>query len=177
MNERYELTLERIRSIVTEETVNSIYREYFLEINDIRNRIGKCPNEQCDLEVLKKENEKIYRDVTGEYYETSYANPSYAVAKMGEEMGRFLSFLYAEMRSEIPNVYEGRLEYLTICNELFIEIYNYFEGVETPDYKELKNAVYWYASDYCDVFLADRIEEQLNPDCAFATDIIMNSGM
>ena len=25
--------------------------------------------------------------------------------------------------------------------------------------------MYWYASDYCDVFLADRIEEQISPDC------------
>lgn len=184
MNERYELTVERIRSIVTEETVANAYRDYFqfvarflLEINSIRERMKICPNERCDLEELKRENKQIYRDVTGEQYETSYANPAYAVSKMGEELGRFLSFLYTEMRSEIPYVYEGRLEYLTICNELFIEIYNCFEGVDAPDYKELKNAVYWYASDYCDVFLADRIEEQINPDCAFATDIMLKSDL
>ena len=184
MNERYELTVERIRSIVTEETVANIYRDYFqqvarflLEIDSIRERMQLCPNEQCSLEELKRENEQIYRDVTGERYETSYANPAYAVSKMGEELGRFLSFLYTEVRSEIPYVYEGRLEYLTICNELFIEIYNCFEGVEVPDYRELKSAIYWYASDYCDVFLTDRIEEQLNPDCAFATDIILNSDL
>lgn len=184
MNERYELTMERIRSIVTEETVADAYRDYFqsvaqflLEIDAIRKRMEKRPNEQCDLKELREENERIYRDIIGEHYETSYANPAYAVSKMGEELGKLLSFLYTEMRSEIPYVYEGRLEYLTICNELFIEIYNCFEGVETPDYKELKSAVYWYASDYCDVFLADRIEEQLNPDCAFATDIIMKSDL
>lgn len=182
MNERYELAIERIRSIVHEDTVASLYRDYFqkvagfiLEIDAIKNRLEKKPNAECTLEELKSENESIYRDVTGKMYEVSFANPAYTVGLFGKDLGQLLSFLYTEIRGEIPYVYEGRLSYLTICNELFIEIYNCFEGVEIPDYKELKSIVYWYASDYCDVFLADRIEEQLNPDVAFATDIIMQS--
>ena len=96
---------------------------------------------------------------------------------MGAEIGQILSFLYAEIRSEIPYVYEQRLEYLTICNELFIEVYNCFEGVKEPDVEELRSIIYWYASDYCDVFLTDRIEEQVSPECSFATDIVMNSNL
>ena len=184
MNERYELAIERIRSIVHEDTVAPLYRDYFqrvagfiLEIDAIKNRLEKKPNAECTLEELRSENESIYRDVTGEMYEESFANPAYAVKLFGKDLGQLLSFLYTEMRGEIPYVYEKRTEYLAICNELFIEIYNCFEGVEIPDYKELKSIVYWYASDYCDVFMADRIEEQLNPDAAFATDIIMQSDL
>jgi len=184
MNERYELAIERIRSIVHEDTVAPLYRDYFqkvagfiLEIDAIKNRLEKKPNAECTLEELRSENESIYRDVTGEMYEESFANPAYTVKLFGKDLGQLLSFLYTEIRGEIPYVYEKRTEYLAICNELFIEIYNCFEGVEIPDYKELKSIVYWYASDYCDVFLADRIEEQLNPDVAFATDIIMQSDL
>ncbi len=184
MNERYELAIERIRSIVHEDTVAPLYRDYFqkvagfiLEIDAIKNRLEKKPNAECTLEELRNENENIYRDVTGEMYEESFANPAYAVKMFGKDLGQLLSFLYTEIRGEIPYVYEKRKEYLAICNELFIEIYNCFEGVEILDYKELKSIVYWYASDYCDVFLADRIEEQLNPDAAFATDIIMQSDL
>lgn len=184
MKERYELALERIRGIANENTVAAGYCDYFqsvakfiLEIDAIQKRLQDKPSSTCTLEELKNENESIYRDVTGENYETSYANPAYAVSKMGEEIGQILSFLYTEIRSEIPYVYENRLEYLTICNELFIEIYNCFEGVDAPDCKEVKSIIYWYASDYCDVFAADRIEEQLNPDCSFITDIVMNSDL
>ena len=184
MNERYELAIERIRSIGYENTVAPVYRAYFqkvaefiLEIDAIKNRLEKKPNAECTLEELRSENESIYRDVTGEMYEVSFANPAYAVKLFGKDLGQLLSFLYTEIRGEITYVYEKRMEYLAICNELFIEIYNCFEGVEIPDYKELKSIVYWYASDYCDVFLADRIEEQLNPDVAFATDIIVNSDL
>lgn len=182
MNERYELAIERIRAIVNEDTVNEKYRDYFqnvanfiLEIHAIKNRLETKANVDCTLEELKNENASIYRDVLSENYEMSFANPSYATARMGVEIGQILSFLYAEIRSEIPYVYEQRLEYLTICNELFIEVYNCFEGVEEPDIEELRSIIYWYASDYCDVFLTDRIKEQVSPECTFATDIVMNS--
>lgn len=184
MNERYELAIARIREIVNEKTVALDYCDFFehvanfiLEIDAIKHRLETRPNNVCTLEELQSENEHIYRDVTGKQYETSYANPAYAVTKFGEEVGQLLSFLYTEIRGEIPYVYEQRLEYLTICNELFIEIYNCFEGVESPDCKEIQSIIYWFASDYCDVFVADRIAEQLNPDCSFMTDIVVNSDL
>lgn len=182
--ERYMLSIERIRRITEEETTEVLYRDYFrkvsefiLKINEIRERMQDKPFEQCTLDELKRENESIYADVVGDQYDTSYANPAYAVSLFGEEIGQLLSFLYTELRGEIAYVYEQQVEYLAICNELFIEIYNCFEGTLTPDYKELKEIVYWYASDYCDVFVADRIEEQLNPECSFATDIVTKSNL
>ena len=39
----------------------------------------------------------------------------------------------------------------------------------------MRQTIYWYASDYCDVFLADRIKEQIDPEDNFAADLIMNS--
>ena len=39
----------------------------------------------------------------------------------------------------------------------------------------MRQTIYWYASDYCDVFLADRIKEQIDPENNFAADLIMNS--
>ena len=182
--ERYMLSIERIRRITEEETTEVLYRDYFrkvsefiLKINGIRERMQDKPFEQCTLDELKRENESIYADVVGDQYDTSYANPAYAVSLFGEEIGQLLSFLYTELRGEIAYVYEQQVEYLAICNELFIEIYNCFEGTLTPDYKELKEIVYWYASDYCDVFVADRIEEQLNPECSFAADIVTKSNL
>lgn len=182
--ERYMLSIERIRRITEEETTEVLYRDYFrkvsefiLKINEIRERMEDKPFEQCTLDELKRENESIYADVVGDQYDTSYANPAYAVSLFGEEIGQLLSFLYTELRGEIAYVYEQQVEYLAICNELFIEIYNCFEGTLTPDYKELKEIVYWYASDYSDVFVADRIEEQLNPECSFAADIVTKSNL
>ena len=184
IRERFDLTIERIRSIGTEETAAPVYRDYFqktakflLKLHETWNRVCSRKIKECTLTELQKENAELYEDIVGEHYAVSYANPTYAVSVMGLEIGRFLSVLYTELRGEIAYVYEGKLLYLTICNELFIEVYNCFEEAETPDYKELREILYWYASDYSDVFLAERIEEQLNPECSFALDIIRNSDL
>lgn len=184
VRERYGLTIERIGEIAMEETVSPPYRTYFqktaefiLKVHEILGRVQCKPVEQCSLQELQNENKNVYEDVLEGNYENSYANPAFAVAQMGEEIGRLLSFLYTEIRGEIAYAYEEKVEYLAICNELFVEVYNCFEGVDYPNLKELRDIVYWYASDYCDVFVADRIEEQLNPECSFATDIIQNSDL
>ena len=182
MSIRYDLSIERIQSILNEDTVDIVFRDYFqkvaefiLKIDKIRKRL-EC-DEETSLEELQQENYDIYSDIIGDNYEESYANPAYAVAELGEEIGKLLCFLYAEIRSEIPHVYERRLETLTICNELFIEVYNCFEEKPLPDYKELRNIIYWYASDYCDVYVTERIHMQVNPAWDFAKKIIMQSDL
>ncbi len=182
IQERYALTVERIQSIPSDETVAERYRSYFnkvaeflLLVADVHTRLQK--REEISLEALQQENVQLYADILGASYETSYANPAFAVAEFGQELGQFLAALYAELRGEIVYVYEQKLEYITICNELFIEIYNCFESVEEPEYKELKDILYWFASDYCDVFVADRIKEQVNPEDNFAVGIIQRADL
>ncbi len=74
-----------------------------------------------------------------------------------------------------PYAFEKKTEYLDILFELFIEVYNQFEEENEPEYEHVRQTIYWYASDYCDVFLADRIKEQIDPEDNFAADLIMNS--
>ena len=45
-------------------------------------------------EELKELNEKLYEDIRGDQYETSYGNPAWAVSRLGKELGRLLCFLY-----------------------------------------------------------------------------------
>ena len=185
MEERYDLTLERIRGITAEVTVREPFRTYFrkvaeflLLIHEVKERRQKEIREQMTKEQLMQEMEMLYRDVLPENYETSYANPKYAAEKLGEGMGAFLSALYTELRGDIGYVYEGRDEYITIGNELFVEIYNKFEEEETPSVESLKEIFYWYASDYCDVYAADRVMEQIDPDAyPFAVKLIMESDL
>lgn len=184
IRERYDLTIDRIGRICMEKTVGEQFREYFqktaefiLEIERIRKLIETGMWKQFSAEEKREENRKLYEDILPEQYAASYANPAYAVQKLGEEYGRILSFLYTEIRGEIIYAFEQKDLYLTICNELFIEIYNCFESVEQPAYEEIKEIVYWYASDYADVFVADRVREQIDPSLDFATTIIMQADL
>ena len=178
--ERHELTIDRIRRAAQEESISTAFQPFFrstaaflLEIEDARRKIESKTWETLSLEQMQEINKALYEDILEEQYGHSYADPAYAVKQLGEEYGQLLSLLYTELRGGIPFAFENRLDYLTIQNELFIEIYNCFETEELPEYKTLKDIIYWYASDYCDVFLADRIEEQICPQYSFAADIIM----
>ena len=182
--ERHVLAVGRLRGIVSEETVPEQYLSYFqdvaiflLELENVRRKVENGEWERYSIEEMKSLNEILYSDVLEEHYASSYANPAYAAEKFGLEMGQLLSMLYAEMRSGIPYSFENRMDYLTILFELFIEVYNRFESETLPEPDEIRDIFYWYASDYCDVFLADRIMEQIDPAYSFAADIIENADL
>ena len=193
MKERYELAAERIRLIPEEESVRLPFRNYFgqvasfiLMLLKLWDKIEQGEYKDLLLEELESWNHRLYEDIMPDKYETSYANPSYAAKEMGTEYGQILSFLYAEIRGGIPYVFEQKQEYLTILMELFVEIYNCFEAEEPqdpepgtggPSVRELKEIIFWYASDYCDVFVADRIMDQIDPSKDFAVNIIENSNL
>ena len=179
---RYELAIERIENIKGENTVSEKYRDYFrtladfaLLVDKLKEKIENGEYYKFSIEELECWNTHLYDDVLGEHYKTSYANPAFATEKFGIEYGRLLSFLYTELRGVIPYAFEKKTEYLDILFELFIEVYNQFEEENEPEYEHVRQTIYWYASDYCDVFLADRIKEQIDPEDNFAADLIMNS--
>ncbi len=181
--ERYKLAIGRIQEIGAEQTVDVKFRDYFCKmadfvimIDELKSVLSEGAYADAALIELQEWNQRLYFDILPEQYEKSYANPSNAVRKLGEEYGALLSFLYTELRGMIVYVFEKKTEYLDILMELFIEIYNQFEE-GLPKIKDIKDTIYWYASDYCDVFAADRIKELILPGESFAADIIRNSNL
>lgn len=179
---RYELAVSRIREMMDEETVEEKFRDYFrtvgafvLLIDETNQKLRNGSFEKYSMEELAAWNAKLYEDILPDVYDRSYGNPAYATEKLGAEYGPVLSALYAEIRGAIAYVYEQKIEYLDILFELFVEIYNQFE--EGPVVKNVQDTIYWYASDYCDVFVADRILDQVDASRSFATDIIRKSDL
>ncbi len=132
--------------------------------------------ERLSLAELQEQNRRLYGDVAGGAYRESYANPTGAVEKLGEGYGQLLSFVYTELRGMIIWAVEGRLTDMTVTAELFIELYNAFEE-DTPSVEKLKEILYWHMSDYCDVFIPDRIREQLDPSLDFAAKLIRGADL
>lgn len=184
IEERYGLAVERIREMKKEQTAKEPFTDYFhkmaefvLMIDEVRDKLAQGTYWDRSREELAEENRRLYGDILPGAYEKSYANPSFAVRVLGAEYGQLLSFLYAELRGSIAYVFERRTEYLDILFELLIEIYNQFEEEARPDLGRIRDSIYWYASDYCDVFVADRIREQIDPAESFAADIIMKESL
>ncbi|WP_440322757.1 aminopeptidase [Laedolimicola sp.] len=183
IRERYELAMERIRAMKQEKTVSAPFYAYFqkmadfiLEMDVYRASVEKGEPERLSLAELQEQNRRLYGDVAGGAYRESYANPTGAVEKLGEGYGQLLSFVYTELRGMIIWAVEGRLTDMTVTAELFIELYNAFEE-DTPSVENLKEILYWHMSDYCDVFIPDRIREQLDPSLDFAAKLIRGADL
>ena len=183
MQERFSLMRERISEIQKEELVKEPYRDFFrktgdfiLEICRIHDRIREGWLEKASMEELKENNHKMYEDILPEHYEESYGNPAYAQKILGRDFGQLLSFLYTEVRDMIVFAYEDMLFDMTVTMELFVQIYNLFEDPEVSP-KDVKDAIYWYVSDYSDEMVGHRIRGCVDPSLDFAVKIICESDL
>ena len=180
--ERYTLMRERIQEIQKEEVVKEPYGEYFrktaefiLMVDRLHDKIQKGWLNEAAQKELEENNHALYQDILPENYGTSYGNPAYAQNVLGEEFGPLLSFLYTEIRGMIVFAYEKRLFDMTVVLELFVQIYNLFE--EEVSAKDVKDAIYWYISDYSDEMVGYRVREGIDPSLDFAVRIICDSDL
>lgn len=178
IQERYDLTVERIAAIPQEHTVPEPFDDFFWKTASFLLMLHHADvHKERSLVEWQAFNRQLYEDILPENYGSSYGNPAFAVEKLGEVHGRILSFLYSELRGIIVYKFEDRLEEITILHELFIEIYNCFEEEELPAYREIQQIVYWWVSDYSDLTVSRRIREAVDPSLDFATRIIMEEDL
>lgn len=186
--ERYGLALARIKEIPNESICGENYRDYFRQMADFVLMMDRTYTLVADgalrrmgMEELKAHNHSLYADILPTHYGESYANPDYAVDRLGESIGRCLSFLYAELRGMIPAAYEGSLSSMTIRAELLLEVYQLFvcaqEESKEPDAEELRQILYWYVGDYYEAEFEEKSLALLDADRDFARRIIMESDL
>ncbi|MCM1191610.1 MAG: aminopeptidase [Butyrivibrio sp.] len=189
LEERYNLAVERIRSIREESFGRKELKQYFdraaaflLLLDDTGKFLAGGGLEKASLEELQKRNHALYADVLPDHYEESYGNPAYAVRRLGKEYGGLLSHLYYRLRGLIGAVYENRREDLTIGLELFLEVYTAFtyaeaEGGGLPDPAEIRDILYWHVSDNADRDEENWVRNSVSPENRFCTDIVMHSDL
>lgn len=174
------LAVERVCQIAVDPEAEGALGEYFRRtalflkmMLQTLERIEAGELTRATTEELADWNRELYEDIVGEAYARSFANPDYAVSRLGKEYGQILSFVYAELRGMIVYAFEGRLEEFLIHMELFLQIHAELEDGQLPPVKQLRDDVYWFVSDYCDVTVTARVREQVDPSLSFARDIIM----
>lgn len=201
VEERFLLAEERIREIKQELTNKMVqgdaervemllpenFRCYFekvasfiLMMTDTYRFVNEGRLYLASLEELQQKNKQLYEDILPDNYESSFGNPTYSVTMLGEEYGRLLCVLYAEIRSMIVFAYEKQQEELAIRMELFLEVYGSFlcaltEKKELPAYEEIKEILYYFISDYTREAFVKKLDAMVNPQADFALKIIRES--
>ena len=188
IEERFELITERLHHLDTDAEVPSEYVVYFQEIFGFVKKILETYEYvkngeiyDASIDTLSEKNQALFEDIFPGNYEESYFNPEYSVKRFGKEMGQFLSFQAAEMRSLIGFAYEQDLESIVIRLELLLEVYTSFvtakEENATVDVSLLKDNAYWFLSDYAKREGREVILNQIEPSREFAKKIIMESDL
>lgn len=149
--ENYEKRLERIQEICLE-TENSciefkeLYRffnhtgKFILKLADLARTLDEEYFKMKSFDELKNENYELYEEIIGENYNTSYANPEYAVSVLGEEIGQLLSAFYVRIREGISYAFKNRIFSLEENNQIFVEVFNNIKA-NGVDYNILKNII------------------------------------
>ena len=164
INERYLLSIERIRQIANEGELASSISDFFKAEADFLLYADKVytlsiDNKLCklDLDELRTINRTIYG------YKADASN-------------EYLKALDAELKAVIPYAYEADLYNLVIRYELFLEFYSAYlcasEADEEIKPEVLKDILYYFAFDYTEEATAQRIGDLFNYDNAFAVKLI-----
>ena len=172
LKERYELVAERVAELAKDAGEAGKYADYFEKTAQYLVLLNTIIDGARGKEVV----EKLYADITGDAYATSYANPTYAVEQFGEEAGHILTALCARIRGCRLSAFEGNLQNVCIFSELFVELYSYF-CEEIVELHLVKEALYSFMHDYTEVFNEDAILRMVNPDYDYYADIVMDSDL
>ncbi len=187
MEERFTLAAERIGQIAGEQELENRFQAYFAEnagylaiMAEEWKWIASGKAKTAELMELQRHNEICFIDLTGRNYETSYANPAWAVKMLGEEFGQLLCAVCAELHSLPAFVYEQDLEAVTIRMELFLEIYHAFvyeaqEGNKLPAVEDIREIFYWFASDYMEIVTEKAVRGTVDWEQNFALKIVEES--
>lgn len=183
IKERFTLVSERIDSIKNENTVPEKYRDFFIKtaeyISFINKVVGLVDNgeyKELTMEELKAINDRQFESISLDNYDTSYANPVYATSVCGDTFGKYMCEMTARLRWTFNYALEFRIEEITVIYELFVEIYNLFESEELSE-QAVKDAVYWFESDYQDLFMDYQIRSIVDNSLTFFKDIVKNSNL
>lgn len=191
VHSRYELSMARIKEISSDEMKMPVkYRDYFVSMSEVFSDYYECigwisancvkfaaPStswyKEFSLEKWQEMSYKVNRHrYENKMYNNSYANPEYT-AKIDNKLGGMLSYLASEICSLGVYCFEERYFDITICAELFLEIYNIFESEPESALEGLiKSSIYYFVYDYMDDLYESRVRESLSPDYKFFKDIL-----
>ncbi|MBP3609985.1 MAG: aminopeptidase [Lachnospiraceae bacterium] len=180
IKERYDLCVERIREIAKEPEVPEKYQDYFKKeaefISDTAEYAALVASGEYagfPLAELEQWNDRLYQKILPENYETSYANPAYAVKKFGVREGRVLSALSAKYMELVSSAAKQKLYFQTIVMELFLEIYGRYAEYDEFAAKDAKAAFKSFQMDYRRDYLEYSIQNRYNPEQSFAREIVL----
>ena len=184
--ERFELATERIEQIKDDKDLPEQLQAFFIEAAEFVMKVLPIMNQAINgtvgdrtLEECQADNDRIFSIYEKEKYEKSFLNPTYAVDKLGEELGGPLSAVFYELTNIIEAAFAGRVDKFTIYIELLLQIYGECQIEDEDKYRResILDAMYSAKHDYSQLFISEQIISMIDPGYDFYSQIIMQDDL
>ncbi|MBE5916964.1 MAG: leucyl aminopeptidase [Pseudobutyrivibrio ruminis] len=184
--ERFELATERIEQIKDDKDLPEQLQAFFIEAAEFVMKVLPIMNQAIKgtvgdrtLEECQADNDRIFSIYEKEKYEKSFLNPTYAVDKLGEELGGPLSAVFYELTNIIEAAFAGRVDKFTIYIELLLQIYGECQIEDEDKYRResILDAMYSAKHDYSQLFISEQIISMIDPGYDFYSQIIMQDDL
>lgn len=183
IKERYELAIERIKEILSENDIPGEYRIYclktaelFVRLDRILETVLESGLKSVSTKELKEWIDFLYDDIRDIHYETSFANPRFCIQEFGKEEGESLAYFHSRFRGGIQDAYGGDRESLLYLMELFLQVYTIL-GTEEEKSRWLKETLYYYVHDYDEYYTEKNIRKIVDPSSDRFVKIVMESDL
>ncbi len=143
------------------EATDDIKSDDATDLNDLHADSGSSDDAE-QLLFLRERNERVFAELRKNAYEKSYLNPEYAADKLGS-FGKALSYIYSEVYSFPMLIADDKAFDILILMELFLEVYSICSSEDGASLTAVEEALYYYAYDYSEELIRERIEEILLP--------------
>lgn len=189
--ERCDLVMERLEEIAGASVYGGAIDAYFSEVSQYlllqKKVIDLAESGQLAAysgEEGKMLNDALYARFAEGAYESSFANPAYAVKMLGEQTGTLYAALYSRIEKNNIYAFEGNLQYACIYAELLVELYNCYADADEGrgvDYayadKLVKDCVVSFMHDYSEVFNEERIARLFDAGYDYDMQLLMDSDL
>ncbi len=145
--------------------------EKIIKFTDLEKELSHQYFLDRSIEELKEDNFKMYEELVGDNYETSYANPEYAVKTFGKELGQLLSAIYSNYRAFIKYAFEHNTSAIERYSKLFIEISTVLSNEEKP-YELVLKLYREFKIEYANLDAKEGIKNVMDPKSCFANLVI-----
>lgn len=183
IKERYELAIERIKGILSENDIPGEYSIYCLKTAELFTKLDMVLEtvrggglERVSTKELKEWADFLYDDIRDVHYETSFANPRFSIQEFGKEEGEVLAYFHSRFRGGIQDAYEGDRESLLYLMELFLQVYTILQTEEDKS-RWLKETLYYYVHDYDEYYTEKSIRRIVDPSLDRFVKIVMENDL
>jgi aminopeptidase len=185
--EHYQSVLLNIKNIVaaTEGSdhrgVKAPFMEYFnqagrfiLDLAEFEKRINHAYFENADFEALKAENRRLFAEITPERYSRSYADPCYAVSRLGDHFGQALSYFYVRVRRSIQFAFQHKIFRIAELGNTFVDLFDLIRDMG-PVYEAVRAKVIEEPQNPKARDVKHELQENFSVDFGYFTDIVRAS--